>query len=620
MGFSDYLKENIDKERYLGKYLKYDELIRKIKKYDDGDKIAKIIGNEFDRIFGYINEQTEFYKVKLGDIEIIDVKSLSNNHILITEFDKLQEDMKAFAEFIRINIVGFKKAIKHSDKKTNGNLVSKYKDILDEKLKAIEHLDELIYKGSRLKLMTENVEGLSSVNLSFIRKTNKYWVHSDNLMALKLAIVKHLPLYVFTAEKETDEKPYAAWNHKTHNTCVSSVYFDNDNHDLYKGRLHKDEGAEAIRIRWYGELKTNKDVVYIERKRHCESWTGEKSKKLRFKIEERFVNDYLKGKNVWKHVKQLNGDDVKVLYEEIQNAVLRQNLKPSVRTFYKRVAFQLPNDASVRISLDTNLSMIDESTTNNNWRRLDCNTEWPFNQLDDQNIVRFPHAILEVKTQGIDESKPKWIEELVNSPYVEHVHKFSKFLHGTAILHDGIDEIPYWLPQMRTDIRKDPFLSVKKRKGFIDNNLVDISSVQNSNCSSVQDSRNTFNTNSTNNNHRFVNDEVTRISIPVRVEPKVFFANERTFLKWVQFAIFLGGIGTAMLGLNNYHANICGAMLMGVAIAFAVYALHLFFWRMNKIRRREPDSYEDTKGPLVLVIVFICVLVLSIYFKFPMKK
>ncbi|OQS54457.1 nrf1 [Ecytonucleospora hepatopenaei] len=111
----------------------------------------------------------------------------------------------------------------------------------------------------------------------------------------------------------------------------------------------------------------------------------------------------------------------------------------------------------------------------------------------------------------------------------------------------------------------------------------------------------------------------TRIAIPVRVEPKVFFANERTFLSWVQFAIFLGGIGTAMLGLESYRANICGIVMIFVAIVFACYALHLFFWRAERIRRREPGPYDDTRGPFLLVGMFIVALIFSVLFKFPMK-
>ena len=36
--------------------------------------------------------------------------------------------------------------------------------------------------------------------------------------------------------------------------AITSVYFDNEDLELYLGRLEKTEGAEAIRLRWYGDM------------------------------------------------------------------------------------------------------------------------------------------------------------------------------------------------------------------------------------------------------------------------------------------------------------------------------------------------------------------------------
>lgn len=36
--------------------------------------------------------------------------------------------------------------------------------------------------------------------------------------------------------------------------AITSIYFDNEDLELYLGRLEKTEGAEAIRLRWYGDV------------------------------------------------------------------------------------------------------------------------------------------------------------------------------------------------------------------------------------------------------------------------------------------------------------------------------------------------------------------------------
>lgn len=57
---------------------------------------------------------------------------------------------------------------------------------------------------------------------------------------------------------------------------------DNDQMELYHGRLDKSPGAIALRFRWYGSGDPN--LVFVERKTHNEKWTGEASVKERFTV------------------------------------------------------------------------------------------------------------------------------------------------------------------------------------------------------------------------------------------------------------------------------------------------------------------------------------------------
>ena len=52
------------------------------------------------------------------------------------------------------------------------------------------------------------------------------------------------------------------------------------------------------------------------------------------------------------------------MFQEVQQAVDSKQLHPMIRTQYMRTAFQIPFDATVRISLDTNLTMIKENPDN----------------------------------------------------------------------------------------------------------------------------------------------------------------------------------------------------------------------------------------------------------------
>ncbi|KAM0678467.1 hypothetical protein BDAP_000866 [Binucleata daphniae] len=630
-------------------YLDYNKLEKLIKENNYDDRTEQLFIGEFEeeikRVFDFINVKQGEFTRRSKDLEATSktVYNSSENfdakkNAITNEICTLQEEIRLFSEYIRINIVGFSKILKKHDKNTPYVLRPMYKTKLKYKIEGLETLDALLYRISKIILTSSDLSSSKKISSqAFVRKTNKYWVHKDNIMPLKCLILKHLPIYVFTpgkpikdignsssfiSEKIKDEEnsPYHFWEPKKHDTCISSVYFDNKDFSLYMGRLRKDHGAEAIRIRWYTSQMT--DVVFVERKKHEEDWTGEQSKKLRFSMYENLVNDYIKGHNVWEKIKELNSeniDDSFVLYNEIQNAIINKNLRPVCRTFYKRTAFQLPNSSQVRISLDTNLCMIKEcfdfDKPFDTWRRMDVKCDYPFYGIKKCDIVRFPYAVLEIKLEGQDDTQPKWITELLDGTWVEHVHKFSKYIHGCAILYPQIVDIPYWLPQMGTDIRKDVYFEENiKKKDFKDGILIDIPSTNKQIV--ISDENVTPITESSRQLQLDLDDK--RIAIPVRVEPKVFFANERTFLSWLHFSIFIGGIGTAMMGLGDKRAVWSGVIFILVSTLFALYALYLYFWRACKIRDRDPGPYDDLYGPAFLVGTFLLAMVLSMMFKFPL--
>lgn len=296
---------------------------------------------------------------------------------------------------------------------------------------------------------------------SFVRNTTKYWVHPDNVTELKLIILKHLPVLVFNASKEFEIQ----------DSAITSIYYDNpENWDLYEGRLKKTEGAEAIRLRWYGGMQS--ENIFVERKTHREDWTGEKSVKARFSVKEKNVNAYMRGellpaalfekaRKEGKKPEKAIAEDER-LAKEVQYSTLKKGYKPVCRSFYNRTAFQLPADARVRISLDTELTMVREDNldgrkrSGDNWRRMDIGIDYPFSQLPPEDIVRFPYAVLEVKLQTqLGQEPPEWVRQLISSHLVEAVPKFSKFIHGVACLFpDRINLLPFWMPQMDVDIRK----------------------------------------------------------------------------------------------------------------------------------------------------------------------
>ncbi|GAQ06806.1 vacuolar transporter chaperone 4 [Aspergillus lentulus] len=781
MKFGEHLRSSMIKE-YYWYYIAYEDLKKALKTgyvseptpenpkpdrkpwTEDHEKsFVSLLESELDKVFNFQKLKSEeiVRRIQASEKDVADVISRLDNanntrrqslrasqpppsdeDFLLLEqmLSDIIADVHDLAKFTQLNYTGFQKIIKKHDKQTGWHLKPVFAARLKAKPFFKDNYDAFVVKLSKLYDLVRTkgnpVKGDSAAGGSqqnFVRQTTKYWVHPDNITELKLIILKHLPVLVFNPNKEFEEKDAA----------ISSIYFDNTNTwELYEGRLKKTEGAEAIRLRWYGGMES--DQIFVERKTHREDWTGEKSVKARFSLKEKHVNAYLSGRmtvesifeKMRKEGKKSEQEiaDLEQLAREIQYRVITRRLEPVTRTFYHRTAFQLPGDARVRISLDTELTMTREDNldgrqrSGNNWRRMDIGVDWPFSQLPPEDVERFPYAVLEVKLQTqAGQEPPQWIRELTASHLVEAVPKFSKFIHGTATLFpDRINLLPFWMPQMDVDIRKpatrrfgitrplastslsanetpeddesdedesdesqararaaardaqhsvvgqsDLFeedggnaLDIEERIAAqplpgdedyplydSDEESIDSDELEEArrigggyfyqklakyyihrmghalinglkaiapgprptsmpepeqNGIAVMGNKRTI--------KRFVAPKGKRIHVPIRVEPKVYFAAERTFLSWLEFSILLGTIAATLLNFGNDYITFASSWAFTILAAVAlVYSLMLYIWRVDKIRKRRDVKrvYYEKWGPTVVGIGLVVIMLVN---------
>lgn len=368
-----------------------------------------------------------------------------------------------------------------------------------------------------------------------------------------------------------------------------------------------------------------------------------------------------------------------------------------------------------------------------NWRRMDIGIDWPFKQLPAADIERFPYAVLEVKLQTqAGQEPPQWVRDLTASHLVEAVPKFSKFIHGTATMFPSrINLLPYWFPQMDTDIRKpithrfgierpgtttsystsdiddddsDDEYSYESRepprgieqedddeghrrlreaREALEHYEVEQSMDQNSSKdapgnsldieerisslplvddeylydSDDEDARqdrlaeakrsgswhyyplllqhhitqaghgvlNLIHTVPTTTplpqrggmgavnpsgqpiqaTKRFKAPPGKKIHVPVRVEPKVYFATERTFLAWLEFSIILGSIAAALVNFGDNLSILSAWGFTIVAVAALLYSVVIYALRVSMIRQRRSQvggRYYDKWGTSLLCV------------------
>ncbi|KAK6540657.1 vacuolar transporter chaperone [Orbilia ellipsospora] len=719
-GFVAALEAELDKV-YTFQKVKASEIVRRIKAAElEVESVIKLLERNTRR--------RASVAVGVPDTETESEPNDEEFELLEADLSDVISDVHDLAKYVQLNYTGFQKIVKKHDKQTGWILRPVFAARLNAKPFFKDNYDAFVVNLSRLYDLVRTrgnpVKGDSAAGGSqqnFVRQTTKYWVHPDNITELKLIILKHLPVLVFNPNKE-----FAA-----DDSAISSIYYDNDDFDLYLGRLEKSEGAEAHRLRWYGGMDAQ--TVFVERKTHREDWTGEKSVKARFPIKEKNVNDFLAGKISVDHVfekmrkegkKSIDEiENLEALAREIQYTMIAKRLHPLVRSFYHRTAFQLPGDARVRISLDTELTLIREdnhgrSRAGDNWRRMDIGVDWPFKNLPAEDIERFPYAVLEVKLQTQSgQEPPQWIRDVIASHLVEAVPKFSKFLHGTATLFPkDIKILPFWLPQMNVDIKKpvthrfgikrlhhgsitntseeddsdtensipttptlqrrlpipepsngrrrlgvpsapgnsqdeeeragdeeddffaedyplydsdddsgletdddedykwyspsDNYRVLKRKTRNVGKKLVIIGRyLVPKPVPSVPPGLNVgFNTPTGAGRKRFIAPPGKRIFVPVRIEPKVHFANERTFLSWLEFSIYISTIATTLLNFGDHRTRFASLGFMFLAIATLVYSMGMYIWRHIKMTKRRAVRYHDAWGPTILcVLMLICV-------------
>ncbi|KAF2101969.1 SPX-domain-containing protein [Rhizodiscina lignyota] len=799
MRFGQQLRSSLIKDWYYH-YIDYDELKNSLKTAyvtqptatnkkpkrkpwtnEDEERFVRQLETELDKVFTFqkVKSQEIVRRIKSSEREVNDVvqrhtqleaeqartgqeggpgaEALEEDFMLLEEdLSDVIADVHDLAKFTQLNYTGFQKIIKKHDKETNWHLKPVFAARLRAKPFFKDNYDSFVVKLSNLYDLvrtrgnpTKGDSAAGEKQQNFVRNTTKYWVHPDNITELKLIILKHLPVLVFNPSKEFEIR----------DTAISSIYYDNtDTWELYTGRLKKTEGAEAIRLRWYGDMDT--DTIFVERKTHREDWTGEKSVKARFSLKEKNVNDYMSGKltvdqifekmrkDGKKSEKEIN--DLAQLAKEIQYRVITRHLVPVTRSFYHRTAFQLPGDARVRISLDTELTMVREDNLDGrqragkNWRRMNIGIDYPFSQLPPEDVDRFPYAVLEVKLQTqAGQQPPEWIRELTGSHLVEAVPKFSKFIHGTATLNpDRIDLLPFWMPQMDVDIRKPvthrfgierPGQSTDPSTTNLDEDTDDeeVAHLQppsdepeedNENLRRLREARDAMEqheedqlrdygtvtdgqadgqrpaTQAAGNQldveeriaadgtdeayplydsedeeddleeakriggwtyavvltktkmkragewllsglkhaaptpkpsgvpnddpgmgvpknmtegRRFKAPKGKRIHVPVRVEPKVHFAAERTFLSWLEFSIIIGSIAAALLNFGD-DVSLASAWAFTIVADLALlYSLGIYVWRVQMIKGRRAVRYHDRFGPTILCLGLLISMAIS---------
>jgi len=101
-----------------------------------------------------------------------------------------------------------------------------------------------------------------------------------------------------------------------------------------------------------------------------------------------------------------------------------------------------------------------------------------------------------------------------------------------------------------------------------------------------------------------------KIATPIRVEAKVWFANERTWISYLNVAILLGTLAAALFNASHdaLARNLAYTYAL-ISLGVLLYGYILYQKRVTLIRRRDPGHFDAIVGPiLICTALFVAVL------------
>ncbi|GAA5806445.1 hypothetical protein HPULCUR_011979 [Helicostylum pulchrum] len=669
MKFGANLQEAISEE-WKSYYLDYDLLKKKLGKAEiektfterDETEFVEMLDSNLEKVYA-------FYKATMNTIrdEIESCATeISNGEqealSMQVKINQVADDIARLKKFSRVNYTGFLKIVKKHDRHTNYILRPMFMVRLNQCpfWKDNEDNDALLIKLSELFSIVREGDNTTTaacpVSSSLVKDSTvfalgshrtvikRFFVHTDDIFELKTHVLRHLPVLVY---KDNDK----LIGSKDIDPAISTLYLDNANMDTYCSRVESTQNSQLIRLRWYGSAEGNKSIS-VERGTLDDEDRSEAKDK--FVIKDKFVNGFLRGEKVFleKAVKKMQSsgrtqDGIKeftVLVNSIQKQIIDNHMEPVLRTYYKRTAFQIPGDGNVRMALDTDLCFIREDSDlfpnelkrrqrrpENCWRRPDADINFPFSNLKEDEVNRYPYATFEIKMRlGPNESEPQWVVDLQEGELLEKAYHFSKFVHGMAIMFDTrVPLLPYWLAQIEDDGKHLPVLPAQQahpkpkipdeRTALLLNQETTkptYASVLKKSISEQEPAESSTSRTVQSKTDIVLPPVPKKVQASIKVEPKVFFANERTFFSWMKFSVILATFSLALFNSGDSVGKICGIMYTLVSVSTMMYGAGLYYRRRELIRARLAGPYDEMVGPTVVCFALLFAVGMNAYLKF----
>lgn len=106
---------------------------------------------------------------------------------------------------------------------------------------------------------------------------------------------------------------------------------------------------------------------------------------------------------------------------------------------------------------------------------------------------------------------------------------------------------------------------------------------------------------------------------PVKVEAKVWLANQRTFIKWQHITVLLASLSLSLFNAAGEENNVARALALVYTLAAVftgAWGWGVYQWRSRLIEQRSGKDFDALTGPVVVCVGLFLALILNFAFKY----
>ncbi|CAO3621347.1 unnamed protein product [Cunninghamella blakesleeana] len=313
---------------------------------------------------------------------------------------------------------------------------------------------------------------------------------------------------------------------------------------------------------------------------------------------------------------------------EIIRWIQQKKLIPQCQTTCQRTIYS-SSQPSFEIYLDTNIqfSEMNSSTTSSS----------------------FPYGLLTLSSST--SSLPSWLNDILSSHLVYSVPRFSFYIHIQSFLYTSQLPIhPYWLSIKEKDLLSKKNQPHQKQIGLSRTWMTLQPLINGHRFHSFDQDHSIIHFDPSMDQHQqqqqydhhkekgktiyyqfkywikekcfIMNQQKNKTMILKNnklTEPKTHFANERTFITWLQLCATFLVISLNLINHGDWVSRTMGSVLIFICCLLSIYALGRFQYRGWQLRTRKYVlRYDDVMGPTLLCGTLILAMTMNLYFRYPL--